>query len=158
MLKSHNHMKQLLFTDFQNNITGKIYDWSGKCILIAEDTDCSFLYLKTILRHTNAEVLWASSGQEAINMVREKKNIDIVLMDINMPGINGFDATMAIHSIREDIPVIAQTAYVYDNEVELCYASGCIDYIAKPIDKHMLLEKISAFLGAGVSAQGLYIP
>lgn len=148
-------MKQLLFTDFQGNSSSKVYDWSGKCILIAEDTDCSFLYLKTILRHTSAEILWASSGQEAINLVRENKNIDVVLMDINMPGINGFDATIAIHSIREDLPVIAQTAYVYDNEVELCYASGCIDYIAKPIDKATLLEKISAFLGAGVPANGI---
>lgn len=147
-------MKQLLFTDFQSNSSSKVYDWSGKCILIAEDTDCSFLYLKTILRHTNAEILWASSGQEAINLVRENKQIDVVLMDINMPGINGFDATIAIHSIREDLPVIAQTAYVYDNEVELCYASGCIDYIAKPIDKNTLLEKISNFLGAGVPVKG----
>ncbi len=146
-------MKQLLFTDFQQPSNAKIYDWHGKTILIAEDTDCSFLYLKTILRHTNAEILWASSGDEAINIVREKKNIDLVLMDINMPGINGFDATIAIHSIRKDLPVIAQTAYVYDNEVELCYASGCSDYIAKPIDKHMLLEKMSVFLGSGVSAQ-----
>ncbi|MGE5382416.1 MAG: response regulator [Omnitrophica WOR_2 bacterium] len=152
-------MKQLLFTDFQNNVNRKIYDWNGKCILIAEDTDCSFLYLKTILRHTNAEILWASSGQEAINIVRERKNIDIVLMDINMPGINGFDATIAIHSICEELPVIAQTAYVYDNEVELCYSAGCIDYISKPIDKNTLLEKISNFLGAGVPVQpGVFIP
>ncbi len=146
-------MKQLLFTDFQNSADKKSYDWSGKSILIAEDTDCSYLYLKTILRHTNANILWASSGQEAINMVRENKNIDLVLMDINMPGINGFDATMAIHSINKDLPVIAQTAYVYDNEVELCYASGCIDYIAKPIDKQVLLEKISNVLGTNVVAQ-----
>lgn len=157
MHKLYIPMKQLLFTDFQSNSSSKVYDWSGKCILIAEDTDCSFLYLKTILRHTNAEILWASSGQEAINLVRENKKIDVVLMDINMPGINGFDATIAIHSIREQLPVIAQTAYVYDNEVELCYASGCIDYIAKPIDKTTLLEKISVFLGAGVSAKGMEI-
>lgn len=151
-------MKQLLFTDYKSNICNKIYDWEGKTILIAEDTDCSFLYLKTVLRNTNAKILWASSGHEAINMVREKKEIDIVLMDINMPGINGFDATIAIHSIRPELPVIAQTAYVYDNEVELCFASGCIDYIAKPIDKGMLLDKISNFLGAEVQAKGLYIP
>ncbi len=112
-------MKQLLFTDFQQNTSAKLYDWTGKTILIAEDTDCSFLYLKTILRHTNAQILWASSGQEAINLVRENKGIDVILMDINMPGINGFDATIAIHSIRKELPVIAQTAYVYDNEVEL---------------------------------------
>lgn len=145
-------MKQLLFTDFQQSSNVKVYDWHGKTILIAEDTDCSFLYLKTILRHTNAEILWASSGDEAINLVREKKHIDLILMDINMPGINGFDATIAIHSIRKELPVIAQTAYVYDNEVELCYASGCADYIAKPIDKYLLLEKMSVFLGAAVQA------
>lgn len=152
-------MRQLTFSDFQNNSDHKVYDWSGKTILIAEDTDCSFLYLKTILRHTNAVILWASTGHEAINLVRENKYIDIVLMDINMPGINGFDATIAIHSIRENLPVIAQTAYVYDNEVELCFASGCIDYISKPIDKQSLLEKMSNFLGAGVpSHRGVYIP
>lgn len=143
-------MRQMLFTDFSNPLESRSYDWAGKSILIAEDTDCSFLYLKTILRHTNADIIWASSGQEAINIVRENQNVDIVLMDINMPGINGFDATIAIHSINPDLPVIAQTAYVYDNEVELCYASGCIDYISKPIDKYILLEKISAFLGKGV--------
>ncbi|HLN53918.1 MAG TPA: response regulator [Lentimicrobium sp.] len=152
-------MRQLMFSDFQNNSDHKVYDWTGKTILIAEDTDCSFLYLKTILRHTNAEILWASTGHEAVNLVRENKHIDIVLMDINMPGINGFDATIAIHSIRQELPVIAQTAYVYDNEVELCYASGCIDYISKPINKQNLLEKMSNFLGAGVpSHKGVYIP
>ncbi len=71
-------------------------------------------------------------------------------MDINMPGISGFDATVGIHSTSPEMPVIAQTAYVHDNEVELCYASGCIDYISKPIDKNLLLEKLSVFLGAGV--------
>lgn len=148
-------MKQLLFTEYSSNTSGKTYNWRGKTILIAEDTDCSFLYLKTILRHTNAEIIWASTGHEAINVVRENHSIDVVLMDINMPGINGFDATMAIHSIKPDLPVIAQTAYVYDNEVELCYASGCIDYISKPIDKHLLLEKISVFLGEGVITEKL---
>ncbi|MDY0103553.1 MAG: response regulator [Lentimicrobium sp.] len=142
-------MRELLFTDFSGYNKGKVYDWSGKTILIAEDTDCSFLYLKTILRNTSASILWASSGQEAINLVREHREIDVILMDINMPGISGFEATVGIHSIRPGLPVIAQTAYVHDNEVELCFASGCIDYISKPIDKNLLLEKLSVFLGAG---------
>lgn len=143
-------MRELLFTDFSGYNKGKVYDWSGKTILIAEDTDCSFLYLKTILRNTSAAILWASSGQEAINLVREHREIDVILMDINMPGISGFEATVGIHSIRPSLPVIAQTAYVHDNEVELCFTSGCIDYISKPIDKNLLLEKLSVFLGAGV--------
>ena len=142
-------MRELLFTDFSGYNKGKVYDWSGRTILIAEDTDCSFLYLKTILRNTSASILWASSGQEAINLVREHREIDVILMDINMPGISGFEATVGIHSIRPGLPVIAQTAYVHDNEVELCFASGCIDYISKPIDKNLLLEKLSVFLGAG---------
>ena len=139
-----------MFTDFNSQAPAKVYKWTGKTILIAEDTDCSFLYLKTILRNTEAIVLWASSGQEAINMVREHKEIDVVLMDINMPGVNGFDATIAIHSIRPELNVIAQTAFVHDNEVQLCYASGCSDYISKPIDKNMLLEKLGVVLGPGV--------
>lgn len=143
-------MNDLMFTDFTSQTPAKVYKWTGKTILIAEDTDCSFLYLKTILRNTEAIVLWASSGQEAINMVREHKEIDVVLMDINMPGVNGFDATIAIHSIRPDLKVIAQTAFVHDNEVQLCYASGCSDYISKPIDKNRLLEKLGVVLGPGV--------
>ena len=146
-------MREHLYTDFSSYQKGKDYNWSGKTILIAEDTDCSFLYLKTILRHTSASILWAASGQEAINHVREHKEIDVILMDINMPGISGFEATVAIHSIRAGLPVIAQTAYVHDNEVELCFASGCIDYISKPIDKYLLLEKLSVFLGAGVEKE-----
>ena len=143
-------MRELLFTDFSGTKVNKIYNWSGKTILIAEDTDCSFLYLKTILRNTQAAILWAATGQEAINLVREHREIDLILMDISMPGISGLDATVAIHSIRQHLPVIAQTAYVHDNEVEMCYAAGCIDYIPKPIDKHLLLEKLGVFLGAGV--------
>lgn len=143
-------MKELIFNDFTNASPGKVYQWKGKTILIAEDTDCSFLYLKTILRNTEANVLWASSGQEAINTVLEHREIDVVLMDINMPGVNGFDATIAIHSIRPNLSVIAQTAYVHDNEVQLCYASGCSDYISKPIDKNILLEKLGVVLGPGV--------
>jgi CheY-like chemotaxis protein len=143
-------MNDLMFTNFTNSTPGKVYHWKGKTILIAEDTDCSFLYLKTILRNTEATVLWASSGQEAINMAREHREIDVVLMDINMPGINGFDATIAIHSILPDLHVIAQTAYVHDNEVQVCFASGCADYISKPIDKNLLLEKLGAVLGPGV--------
>jgi len=143
-------MNDLMFTNFSNPVQPKVYNWSGKTILIAEDTDCSFLYLKTILRNTQAIVLWAPSGQEAINLVREHKEIDVVLMDINMPGINGFDATVAIHSILPDLPVIAQTAFVHDNEVQLCYESGCSDYISKPIDKHLFLEKLGKVLGPGV--------
>ena len=138
-----------MFHNFTNTPPGKIYNWNGKTILIAEDTDCSFLYLKTVLRNNQESVLWAYSGQEAINMALEHREIDVVLMDINMPGINGFDATIAIHSILPDLPVIAQTAYVHDNEVQLCFASGCSDYISKPIDKHLLLEKLGAVLGSG---------
>ena len=147
------NMRELLFTDFSSYQQGKDYYWSGKTILIAEDTDCSFLYLKTILRNTSATILWAASGQEAINQVREHKEIDIILMDVNMPGINGFEATVAIHSIRPEMPVIAQTAYVHENEVDLCFASGCVDYISKPIDKYLLLEKLSVFLGEGVTRE-----
>ncbi len=143
-------MRELQFTGFLNPKERKSYNWAGKTILIAEDTDCSFLYLKTVLRNTAATILWASNGQEAINLVREHKDIDVILMDINMPGISGFEATVAIHSIRPNIPVIAQTAYVHDNEVDLCFASGCIDYIPKPIDRTVLLEKLGVFLGAGV--------
>lgn len=121
------------------------YDWKGRTILIAEDIDFSFLYIEAVLRRTGARVLWAQNGREAIEMVKVNPGIDIALMDIHMPIMNGYDATREIMKIRPDLPVIAQTAFVLPDDVKACYAAGCAGYLAKPIRREQLLNTLTDY-------------
>lgn len=122
------------------------YNWDGKTILIAEDDISSIFYLKEILKDTGANLLIAKDGEKSIQLCRKHSNIDIVLMDIQMPLINGYEATRQIKALRNDLPVIAQTAYAMPEEKKRCFDSGCDDYIAKPISPFDLLAKMSRFL------------
>mgnify|MGYP001019669682 CR=1 FL=1 len=121
-------------------------DWSDKTVLIVEDVNDNFLFLKTYLRKTKIAVLWAKDGQEAIDMAAQDKSIDIVLMDIRMPNVDGYQATKEIKQFLPDLPIIAQTAYALNSDYQKVFDSGCDDYITKPILGVSLLEKMSAFL------------
>ena len=127
-----------------------IYNWTGKTILIAEDDDFSFLYLKGILEKTHAYVIQAVNGKEAIEAVKLTENIDCILMDIRMPHLDGYSATKEIKKIHPGIPVIAQTAYAMDGDREKSILAGCDDYLTKPIEPLKLLDKISQFLPSTV--------
>jgi CheY-like chemotaxis protein len=122
------------------------YHWEGKVIVIAEDVETNYKFLKTILQKTNAKVVWARDGEEAVTYCRENPNVDMVLMDIQMPKLNGYEATATIKKINPKITIIAQTAYAMPNDNIKCIEAGCNDYISKPINSHILLEKINSFL------------
>lgn len=122
------------------------YDWSSKTVLIAEDVDDNFLFLKTFLRKTKIKVLWAKDGREAIEMCQENDKIDIVLMDIRMPFIDGYEATRKIKVFRPELPVIAQTAYALNSDYQKVFDSGCDEYITKPILGKILFQKMKKFL------------
>jgi CheY-like chemotaxis protein len=126
------------------NITHQ--DWSDKTVLIAEDVNDNFLFLKTYLRKTKINVLWAKDGQEAIDMVNKEDHIDIVLMDIRMPNVDGYEATAEIKKTKPKMPVIAQTAYALNSDYQKVFDSGCDDYITKPILGSSLLDKMAVFL------------
>ena len=111
-------------------------------ILIAEDDDTSYMYLEEILNRQNIKILRAINGDEAIKLATTRPEIGIVLMDIKMPVINGFDATRIIKKQRPKLPVIAQTAYALANDNARAMEAGCDDYISKPINKNLLFEKI----------------
>ncbi len=119
------------------------YDWNDKVVLIAEDVDTNFLLLKEILDITKANVLWAKDGEEAVNICRENKNIDLVLMDINLPKLNGFEATQKIKSQNKNLKIIGQTAYSFNDEKKRCLDAGFDNYIGKPISVNNLLEVIN---------------
>ncbi len=112
-------------------------------ILIAEDEEINYYYLYEVLRKNGAKVIWAKNGLEAINLVESNPNIDMVLMDIKMPELNGLEAIKYIKLIRPELPVIAQTAFVMANDREICMKAGCVDFIAKPIKVNQLLEMIA---------------
>jgi two-component system, cell cycle response regulator DivK len=121
-------------------------NWSEYTVLVAEDEDTNYVYLQTALAKTNIKVIRASNGREAVDCVRVNPFIDIILMDIKMPEMNGLEATRSIKSFRKDIPIIAQTAFAMDEDKRNCEAIGCDDFLAKPIRYKVLIEALSKFL------------
>ncbi len=118
-------------------------NWKTVTILIAEDEPSNYYVLEILLEETGSKLLWAKDGEETVEMFKKHiDEIDIVLMDIQMPQMNGLKATKAIKAIRSDIPVLAQTAYALDGDMEKFLNEGCDDYISKPIDSDILIGKI----------------
>jgi len=102
--------------------------------------------LKDILKGTRVSVIHAKDGLEVIRLFNQHPEVDLVLMDIRLPVISGYEATAEIKKIRKDVPVIAQTAYAMAGEREKSYSAGCDDYIAKPIKSRELITLLSRFL------------
>ncbi len=119
--------------------------YSDKIFLIAEDDDIAYFFLSELLIDTTAKILRAKNGLEAVEICRENKLIDLILMDIKMPRLNGIDATQKIREFNKDVIIIAQTAFALMGDRELILKAGCNDYISKPIDNDELLIKIGNF-------------
>lgn len=122
------------------------FDFSGKVILVVEDTETSNRFYNAALSRTNAKLLWAIDGEEALRKVDENKDIDVVLLDLNLPGISGFDVLKSIRKNDKDLSIIVQTAYVLSGEETACYELGANDFITKPIMLDQLLNSLSKHL------------
>ena len=120
--------------------------WKGKTILIAEDEIVNYMFLEILFEETGAVLTHAADGRQAIDAVKSNPDINIVLMDIKMPNINGLDATRQIKSIRPQLPVIAQTAYAMQDDEYKALQAGCNDYISKPIDANKLIGMMKKYL------------
>jgi len=114
----------------------------GKKILIVEDDLSSRLYLNKILEKTGVSILNAGDGQEAVNVALSNPDLDLILMDIQLPVMDGYSALSKIREFRKDIVVIAQTAYGLLGDKEKILNSGFTDYIIKPILSQNLIEKL----------------
>jgi len=125
-----------------------IQDWSGKTILVAEDVAANYMLIEAVLSMTKATLIWAQNGREAVEACFENDGIDLVLMDIRMPEMNGLDATRAIKRFRHDLPIIAQTAFTYNREEEQIIEAGCIKVITKPISPEILINSIVEFMNS----------
>ena len=123
-------------TDMENEFL------KGKKVLIVEDDLSSRLYLNKILEKAGVIILNAGNGQEAVNMALNDGEIDIVLMDIQLPVMDGYTALNKIREARKDIVVIAQTAYGLMGDKEKILSSGFNDYVIKPILSQNLIDKL----------------
>jgi PAS domain S-box-containing protein len=122
------------------------YNWDGKLFLIAEDDKFSFKFLEGFLKQNKAEVLRAADGRQAIEICRDNPGIDLVLMDIQMPEMNGLTATGEIKKFNPTVPIIAQTANAINEEKIRCLEAGCDDFITKPVNINELYVKIDKWL------------
>ncbi|NJM14404.1 MAG: response regulator [Bacteroidales bacterium] len=119
--------------------------WGDKHILIVEDTDVNYFLISEVLRNTGVEISRAVNGMEAVEFCKNN-NPDLILMDINMPVMDGNTATRAIKSEKKHIPIIAQTAVSDENGQETSLEAGCDDFISKPIDLKTFMATIEKHL------------
>lgn len=118
----------------------------GKTILIAEDSKIVQFFFKEILKYSDANVLYADNGEIAVKLYKKNPQIDIILMDIRMPILNGFEAMDEIFKINPEAKIIAQTAHAMTDEREKCFEKGCKDYFTKPIKKEVFFEIIEKWI------------
>lgn len=130
----------------KEKVREEIIDWSNKTILIAEDEEVNFIFLQNALAKTKVNLLRANNGEEAIELTRVNPGIDLILMDIKMPKMNGIEATRAIKSFRSDLIIVAQTAFAMEEDKRNCYAVGIDDFLSKPVRYKLLIDTLSKHL------------
>lgn len=122
------------------------YNFAGKTILIVEDVEDNSDLLNFYFAKTQAELLFAKNGKEAVDICKTYHGFDLVLMDIQLPVMNGYDATREIKKLYPTLPVIALTAYSQLEDKKKCLDAGCNDFLSKPISKATLFMTIDRFL------------
>jgi signal transduction histidine kinase/ActR/RegA family two-component response regulator len=131
----------------ENSPVIKLLNWEKFNLLVAEDDDLNYKLLQIALNKSNINLIRAKNGEEVLNLL-PGKNIHLVLMDIQMPVLDGYEATRRLKALYPEIFVIAQTAFAMSDDKEKCLQAGCDDYISKPIDVEELYKKLTFFLEA----------
>ncbi len=128
-------------------IFGNDLDLSSKTILIVEDDTPNYLLVKQLLKPTNVKLHLAENGEEALAIFKKLENIDLIIMDIKLPGVDGYEVTRRIRELDKEVPILAHTAYAMEGDREKSIEAGCNDYIAKPTNQKLLLKTIENLLG-----------
>lgn len=126
--------------------TPSSFDFKDKTVIIAEDVVSNYQLLRAYLFKTGINIVWAKNGSEVINYLTNNKNVDLILMDVQMPVMDGIKTIEVIRSTGNKVPVIVQTAFALTDEIEKCFNAGCNDYIVKPIRKEELMNIIYSYL------------
>lgn len=135
-------------SESQKSLPKQKYDWAEYTLLIVEDDSYNVAFLVELLSSTNIKYLVGYNGKEAISIFTGNQNINIVLMDIKLPDMNGFEVTKIFKKIHPEIPIIAQTAYAAETDKNRALEAGCDDFCAKPINRHNFLELLNKYLTA----------
>jgi hypothetical protein len=130
----------------KNKTSGMEKIYVGKTVLIAEDERSNFEFLNILLTRIDIRVLWAQNGMEAVNFCEIDPTINLVLMDIKMPLMNGLEATKLIKSKRPHLPVIAQSAYAMTSDIREAKLAGCDEYLSKPIKISQITDMVEKYL------------
>ncbi len=115
-------------------------------ILVAEDDFVNLMLIEEFLNETNVEIIHAENGQIAVDFCMQNPSISLILMDINMPIMDGFSSARKIRSFNKNIPIIAQTAYYKESDQPLGIFSDFNEFLSKPIEKKTLFEKMTKFI------------
>jgi PAS domain S-box-containing protein len=121
-------------------------DLTGRPIMVVEDEKINFLYIKTLLQPTNAHVIWKQNGKEALEFFENNSTVDLILMDMQMPVMNGYIATEEIRKLNKDVTIIALTANVLADDRKKCLELGCNEYTTKPIQQDVLFWHLQHFI------------
>jgi signal transduction histidine kinase/CheY-like chemotaxis protein len=124
----------------------EIYNWENYTVLVAEDQFTNYKILEAYLQPTNINIIWAKTGKEAISASLQNSELNLILMDINMPHTNGLEATKTIKQKRPNLTIIAQTAYALEGDKEKSLKAGCSEHLSKPFNKADLLIAMSKYL------------
>jgi PAS domain S-box-containing protein len=133
-------------SSFNTDHLMKPIDWRSKKCLLVDDNRDVLVYLNRILLDTGVSVITARSGSEALDLIRSTPDIDVVLLDMQMPEMNGIEATREIRKIRNNLPIIAQTAFIFEDDKDIILEAGCDACLIKPIRKDHLLTVMSSFV------------
>ncbi|MFA6401289.1 MAG: ATP-binding protein [Salinivirgaceae bacterium] len=122
------------------------YNWAGKKILLVEDESMSQNFIETIILPFGAKIIYAGDGFDALNKVRLNPDIDLILMDIRLPRLDGIEAAKKVRLLGFNKPIIAQTANALNEDRKLCREAGCTNFIPKPINRIDLLKMLDDYL------------
>ena len=137
--------------DQLTNESTNTFDGKEKVILIAEDEFLNYLYLKVVFENYPFKLIHAKNGEEAITLVKNNSSIDLVLMDIKMPKIDGINATIEIRKSNKNIPIIALSAHAFHEDKQRASNAGFNDYLSKPVNEKTLLDMVDKYINGANS-------
>lgn len=138
------NMNEAIANESQCNVIQDLGE--EEIILVAEDDNVNFLLIERLLTNLNFKIIRAHNGEEAVQLLKANDEIDLILMDIKMPVLNGYEAFQEIRKFNSTIPIIAQTSYSFEEELLKIKELGFSDFITKPIDKLQLTQTLSKFI------------